>query len=169
MYIEKKSFRFNTQQRFAEHTGWSWVYRSLDYVLCHSFLGGYRGSLSIYLLWKSTNIQYSALTPRLITPIIGHAIYCFSFLFKVKNVSFGGFDPRPLALSSSVWSNVLCLRFHKYQPYMYTKLCIPPLVHLDYLISKVVNINNCIKTRYKVFKNNIYKKFVCRNLTFNDI
>ena len=56
----------------------------------------------IYLLCKSTNIQYSALTPRLITPIIGHAIYCFSFLLKVKNVSFGGFDPRPLALSSSV-------------------------------------------------------------------
>ena len=78
----------------------------------------------IYLLWKSTNIQYSALTPRLITPIIGHAIYCFSFLFKVKNVSFGGFDPRPLALSSSVWSNVLCLRFHQYQPYGYLYTCI---------------------------------------------
>ena len=32
---------FNTQERFAEHTGWSWVYRSLDYVLCHSFLVEY--------------------------------------------------------------------------------------------------------------------------------
>ena len=29
-------------------------------------------------------------------------IYCFSFLFKVKNVSSGGFDPRRLALSKSV-------------------------------------------------------------------
>ena len=45
--------------------------------------------------------------------------------------------------------------------YTCTKLCIPPLVHWDYLISKVVKRIN--KTRYKFFKNNIYKKFVCRN------
>ena len=35
-------------------------------------------------------------------------LFCFSFPFFNINVSSGGFDPRPMALSSSVSSNVPC-------------------------------------------------------------
>ena len=84
-------------------------------------------------------------------------IYCFSFLFKVRCL-----------LEDLIQGDWLCRHpcdpmYHAYDfistnhGYLYTctKLCIPPLVHLDYLISKVVNSNNCIKKRYKVFKINI--------------
>ena len=94
--------------------------RCLDYVLCHSFLDGYRGALSIYLSWKSTNI-FNTVLWRLAKShrSLDNSFHRWNILFKVKNVSSGGFDPRPLALSSSVCSNVPCLRFHQYQPWLF--------------------------------------------------
>ena len=73
---------FNTQQRFAEQTGWSWVYRSLDYVYCHSFLDGYRGALSLSLVKVNKySIQCSDAsldnTDHWIILFIGDK-YCFS-------------------------------------------------------------------------------------------
>ena len=63
MYIEKASQYFDLI-RNRDLLNLELIDRSLDNVVCHSFLGGYWGALSIYLLWKSTVIQYSALTPR---------------------------------------------------------------------------------------------------------
>ena len=61
MYIEKASRFFDLiRNRDLPNTRFD-----LEFiVILIIFLGGYRGALPIYLLWKSTNIQYSAPTPR---------------------------------------------------------------------------------------------------------
>ena len=56
MYIEKDSRYFDLIRDLPNIR--------VDYVVCHSFLGGYRGVNLYIFLWKSINIQYSALTPR---------------------------------------------------------------------------------------------------------
>ena len=156
---------FNTQQRFAEHTGISWGHRSLDYVICHSFLGENRGAFSIFcesqqifntVLWRLARSHQS-----LDNSFNRWHILLFVPFFWCKNVSSEGFDPRPLALSSSVWSKVPCLRFHQYQPWLF--ICMYQIMHtascafrLSHI--KVVNNNNCIKNVTRFFLINILKE-----------
>ena len=82
-------------QRFSEHTVWSWVYCSLDYVLSHSFLGGYYTEglyLSIFceskqlfntMLWRLARSQRS-----LDDTFHRWHILLFSPFFKLKKCVF---------------------------------------------------------------------------------
>ena len=113
---------FNTQQRFAEHTDWFKVY-IVVLIMCFATIFSL-GTEELYLSFVKVNkdsMQCSDAsldhTDHLIILFISD-FNCFSFLFEVKKLPSGGFDPRPLALLSSVWSNVPCLWLHQYQPWL---------------------------------------------------
>ena len=125
LYLKVKKICSFHVQWFAEHTGWSWVDRSLDYVLWHSFFGLSFVKVNKYSIQCSeASLDH---TNHWIILFIG-GNYCFSFLFKWKTC----------LLEDLIQDHWFCRRpcdpmFHGYL-YTCTKFCILPLVYLDYLM-----------------------------------
>ena len=111
------SFWFNTQQRFAEKC-------IVVLIMCFAtvFSMGTEGLyLSIFcesqqlfntVLWRLARSHWSLDNSF-------HRWHILLFVPFLRKKMCLLEDPRPLALSSSVWSSVPCFRFHQYQTWLF--------------------------------------------------